>query len=214
MSAVAHINQYKSGLFYTDEFRGDNSWNGYEHNVMFRNEGLDENGQPKFTDVAMALGTDDIKDSRGVATADFDNDGDLDLVVSTNPGDLNRAAAVTPTLLRNNIGTRRNWLAVELQGVESNRDGIGAEVAIETSEGRQIMHVTAGGAYASQQSMRLYFGLDEAVQATKLTVSWPSGKMDQFEDIPAKQVARITEGGEIEFLPLPSLNNQSMLSAR
>ncbi|HIG48610.1 MAG TPA: CRTAC1 family protein [candidate division Zixibacteria bacterium] len=214
MSAVAHINQYKTGLFYTDEFRGDNSWNGYEHNVLFRNEGLDENGLPQFSNVAMALGTDDIKDSRGVATADFDNDGDMDIVVSTNPGDLKRAARVTPTLLRNNIGTSRNWLAIELQGVESNRDGIGAEVAIETAEGRQISHVTAGGAYASQQSMRLYFGLNEAIMVNKLTVSWPSGKTDQFEDISAKQLARITEGGGIEYFTLPSVDKQSMLSAR
>lgn len=214
MSAVAHINQYKSGLFYTDEFRGESSWNGYEHNVMFRNEGIDDNGQPRFTDVAMALGTDDIKDSRGVVTADFDNDGDLDIVVSTNPGDLKRAARVTPTMLRNNIGNDRNWLAVELQGVDSNRDGIGAEVAVETNAGRQITHVTAGSAYASQQSLRLYFGLNESVAATKVTVSWPSGEVDQFENVSGRQLVRITEGGDVEYFTLPTLEKQTMLSAR
>ena len=85
MSAVAHIQEYKTGLFYTDEFRGDMSWNGYEHNVLLRNDGPDASGQLEFTDVAMALGADSDKDARGTAMADFDNDGDLDIVINNNP---------------------------------------------------------------------------------------------------------------------------------
>lgn len=203
MSAVAHIKQYKTGLFYTDEFRGDNSWNGYEHNVLLRNEGADADGALHFSDVAMAVGADDIKDSRGVATADFDNDGDLDIVVSTNPGDLERAARVTPTLLRNNIGDRRNWIAVELKGVDSNHDGIGARVTVTTVEGAQTAYVTLGSAYASQQSLRLYFGLNQAERVEQLTVAWPGGTTDRFEDIAVKQLVHITEGGGIEQMPLP-----------
>ena len=204
MSAVAHIKQYKSGLFYTDEFRGDNSWNGYEHNVLLRNEGTKSDGSLHFSDVAMAVGADDVKDSRGVATADFDNDGDLDLAVSTNPGDLERAARVTPILLRNDVGDRRGWIAVELEGTKSNRDGIGAIVTVDTDEGTQSAHVVSGAAYASQQSLRLYFGLNEAEQVDRLSVLWPSGVEDQFEAIPGKQLVRITEGGDMRQLPLPS----------
>ena len=87
MSAVAHIKDYKAGKFYQDEFRGDISWNGYEHKVLLRNEGKDANGTLQFTDIAMALGADDIKDVRGMAVADFDNDGALDIVMNSNPGD-------------------------------------------------------------------------------------------------------------------------------
>ncbi|HET9713344.1 MAG TPA: hypothetical protein VFP64_15735, partial [Pyrinomonadaceae bacterium] len=66
MSAVAHIKDYKTGKFYRDDFRGNISWNGYEHNVLLRNEGTAPNGTLQFTDVAMATGADDIRDSRGI----------------------------------------------------------------------------------------------------------------------------------------------------
>ena len=64
------------------------SWNGYERNVLLRNDGTDKNGVLHFTDVASALGADDIRDGRGMAVADFDNDGDLDIVINNNPGDI------------------------------------------------------------------------------------------------------------------------------
>ena len=69
MSAVAHIKQYKTGAFYADEFRGDISWNGYEHNVLLRNDGRDASGNLRFTDIGMAVGADDEKDGRGMARA-------------------------------------------------------------------------------------------------------------------------------------------------
>ena len=85
---MRNIRQYKSGIYYQDEFRADRSWNGNETNVLLRGEGFDENGLPVFADVAMAMGADDKKDARGMALGDFDNDGDLDIVINTNPGDL------------------------------------------------------------------------------------------------------------------------------
>ncbi len=209
MSAVAHIKDYKSGKFYQDEFRGDISWNGYEHKVLLRNEGKDSNGTLQFTDIAMALGADDIKDVRGMAIADFDNDGALDIIMNSNPGDSGDATKARPALLRNNIGSRRNWLAVELTGTQSNRDAVGAMVTIETGGEKQLRLVSAGSGFASQNSERLYFGLNDKTQIDALTVRWPSGRVERFKtigdrSIEARHVIRITEGTRIDQLTLPA----------
>lgn len=203
MSAVAHIRQYKTGKFFTDEYRGGISWNGYENNVLLRNEGCDPDGTPRFTDVAMALGADDIRDSRGVAAADFDQDGDLDLVVNHNPGDRDREVGVPATLLRNDVGQDRSWLAVELEGTESNRDGVGAVVTAVTGSLRQTRLAHAGSGYASQDTGRLYFGLADARQVDELTVTWPGGATERFEDVPARRLVRVVEGSGLEVSRLP-----------
>lgn len=209
MSAVAHIKDYKTGKFYQDEFRGDISWNGYEHKVLLRNEGKDANGTLQFTDIAMALGADDIKDVRGMAIADFDNDGALDIVMNSNPGDSGDATRARPTLLRNNIGAKRNWLAVELVGTQSNRDAAGAMVTIEAGGTKQLRLVAAGSGFASQNTERLYFGLDDRTRVDVLTVRWPSGRIETFKSIgdqfiAADRLVRITEGAGIEQTALPS----------
>lgn len=209
MSAVAHIKDYKSGKFYRDEFRGDISWNGYEHKVLLRNEGKDANGTLQFTDIAMALGADDIKDVRGMAVADFDNDGALDIVMNSNPGDSGDATKAHPTLLRNNIGSKRNWLAVELVGTQSNRDAAGAMVTIETGGAKQLRLVSAGSGFASQNTERLYFGLNDQTRVDVLTVRWPSGRIETFKSIgdqliAADRLVRITEGAGIEQAALPT----------
>ena len=202
MSAVAHIEEYKTGRFYTDEFRGDRSWNGYEHNVLLRNEGTGADGVPRYTDVAMALGVDDLRDGRGLAVADFDNDGDLDLAVNNNPYDTGGTGRSSPQLLLNEIGATRSWLALELQGTSANRDAIGAVVRIETSEGRQMRHVVMGSSYASQHTSRLYFGLNEVSRVDAIAVDWPGGGSDRFEGVGARQLVRVTEGSGMETFPL------------
>jgi hypothetical protein len=208
LSAVAHIKDYKTGKFYRDEFRGDISWNGYEHNVLLRGEGKDRDGTLRFTDIAMAAGADDIKDARGMAIADFDNDGDLDIVINNNPGDSGDPEKTRAVLLRNNVGNRRAWLAVELQGKESDKDGVGAIVTIETGGEKQTRLVSAGSGFASQNSERLYFGLNDRTQVDALTVRWPNGRVQRFEHIGdepimAARLIRITEGEGIEALSLP-----------
>jgi len=207
LSAVAHIKDYKTGKFYRDEFRGDISWNGYEHNVLMRNEGKDSNGTLQFTDIGMAVGADDIKDTRGMAVADVDNDGALDIITNTNPGDSGDASKARPALLRNNIGSRRNWLAVELEGTQSNRDAVGAMVTIETGGEKQLRLLSAGSGFASQNSARLYFGLNDKTTIDALTVRWPSGRVERFEKvgdktIVARQLVRIKEGVGINAFPL------------
>jgi hypothetical protein len=207
LSAVAHIKEYKTGKFYLDEFRGDISWNGYEHNVLLRNEGPDADAMPQFTDVAMATGADDVKDGRGMAIADFDNDGGLDIIINNNPGDNGDPARALPTLLHNNVAAHHNWLAVELEGRRSNRDAVGAQVTIQTGRESQLRLVSAGSGFASQNSARLYFGLGEKTRVDALIVRWPSGVVEKFENIGAKpilagRVVRIREEKGIEELPL------------
>lgn len=194
MSAVAHIDEYKSGRFYSDEYRGDMSWNGYEYNNLLRNEGCREDGTPRFSDVAMAVGADDQKDARGVAIADYDNDGDLDLAINHNIGDHGRDEAANAVLLRNDIGSHRSWLAVELEGRSVNRDAVGATVIVEAGGERQLQLISAGSSYASQHSQRLYFGLDDLERVDRLIVNWPGGGSQSFENLEAGRVVRIVEG--------------------
>lgn len=153
---------------------------------------------PRFSDVGLAMGADDSKDARGMAVADFDNDGDLDIVVNVNPGDCGKPS-IPVVMLRNDIGQKRNWLAVDLSGVNCNRDALGAEVTVHlqgpTGGTLKLMrHVQCGSGYASQNSNRLYFGLGEADRVSGMTVRWPGGKQQQFGEVPANRLVRWTEG--------------------
>lgn len=170
------------------------SWNGYETNNLLRNEGLGDDGIPRFTDVAMALGADDGKDARGLAIADFDNDGDLDLAINHNFGDSGDTSRAAPSLLRNDVGNRHGWVSVELEGTKSNRSAIGAQVTVEAGDLRQIQVVSAGSSYASQHERRLHFGLGERARVDRLTVRWPAGGEEVFTDLPARTRVRIVEG--------------------
>ena len=205
MSAVAHIKEYKTGRFYTDEFRGLSSWNGWEHNNLLRNEGNGADGVPRFTDVASSLGADDDRDARGVAIADFDNDGDLDIVVNHSPGDTDDPLRAGASFLENEIGNRRQWLAVELVGSQRNRDAIGARVVVRSGELEQLRQSNAGSSYAAQHSQRLYFGLGEHTVIDKLEVHWPSGLSEEFSNLESRTLVRITEGQGLEVLSLPGV---------
>jgi len=169
--------------------------------VLLRNEGFDANGHLRFSDVGLALNVDDIKDGRGMAVADFDNDGDLDIVINNNTGDCG-LTQVPPTLLRNDLNhLERNWLAVKLIGTAANRDAIGAEVVIRcrSKDGRffqAMRHVTAGSGYASQNSDLLHFGLGSHKHIEMLAIRWPGSRtaVQTFQDLAANQLLEIQEG--------------------
>jgi hypothetical protein len=123
---------------------------------------------------------------RGCALGDFDNDGDLDVVVN--------CVNDVPQLLRCDSALKRNWLNVKLVGVKSNRSAIGARVFCKPEgEHQQMDEVRSGGSYLSQSDLRLHFGLNESTKAD-LEIHWPSGQIDKIPSVRANQIVRVVEG--------------------
>jgi hypothetical protein len=133
---------------------------------------------------------------RGAAYADYDGDGDLDLLVTANNG-----AAV---LLRNDGGNRNSALRVRTIGTASNRDGIGARVDVTVAGGgRQRQVVKTGSSYCSQSELPLTFGLGSAAAVAEVRVRWPSGRVDEVGRTAGNQTITIQEGkGVIDAKPI------------
>ena len=145
-----------------------------------------------FVDVSAASQFDLLGDCRGIASVDWDHDGDLDFWLSsrTAPG---------VHLLKNGLQTRNRWVAVKLEGTSCNRDGIGARVEAELRQAdahrKLIRSVRAGDAFMSQSSKWVHFGLNEGEQLTRLTVRWPGGRTAESFSIPAlEQRYRLVQG--------------------
>jgi enediyne biosynthesis protein E4 len=123
---------------------------------------------------------------RGCAIGDFDNDGDLDIVVN--------CVNDVPQLLRCDSTLKNNWIKVKTVGTKSNRSGIGARIYCKPKGGRQqIDEVRSGGSYISQNDLRVHFGLGKAATAD-LEVHWPSGQIDRIPSVPANRVVTVVEG--------------------
>jgi hypothetical protein len=163
---------------------------GYpQRKLLYRNL---RNGH--FADVSFQAGTgiSEPAPCRGCAFGDFDNDGDIDVVVNT--------VNDYPQLLRCDSNVKNNWIKIRTIGTKSNRSGIGARLICtthpsgETKPHQQIDEVRSGGSYISQNDLRIHFGLGNAEKVDQLEIRWPSGHVDTLKDLKVNQLIYVKEG--------------------
>ena len=156
-----------------------------QKNLLFRNL-----GDGRFVNVVSE--TDGLaleKVSRGAAIGDYDNDGDLDILVTN--------CNQRPDLLQNVIGNRNNWIQIQVVGEKSNRSGIGAKIKVVTGTHAQYWEVQNGGSYLSFHDLRAHFGVDKAEQIDLLEIRWSSGHIDRGRHLSVNRRFIAVEGREI-----------------
>ena len=153
-----------------------------QRDQMFQNS-----GDGTYIDVSETAGAyfTEVLVGRAAATADYDNDGDTDIVIMNS----NQRAV----LLRNDGGNQKNWLGIKLIGTQSNRDGIGAKVTVSTADMTQIREIKSGSSYASGSDTRLLFGLGENQHVEKITIVWQGGTTQVLKDVSINQTLTIVE---------------------
>jgi hypothetical protein len=175
--------------------------------IVYRNMG---NGKFKDVSAQMGPGVSERFASRGCAFGDYDNDGDVDVLV-LNMND-------PPSLLRNDGGNKNNWIKIKLLGTKCNRTAVGARVYVVTGDHRQMDEVHTGYSVMSQSDLRLHFGVGQAKKIDLIEVKWPTlvrdknGKngeipqIEKFTNIEVNQILTIKEGSGIikaEKIPSP-----------
>ena len=156
---------------------------------------MENDGKGNFHVVSAAGGAAGSQLGRGdvVAVADYDRDGFLDLFITNGTDPTSPFVADGPHQLFRNQGNDNHWLEIDLEGVISNRDGIGSRVELETGGIIQIREQTGGMHRITQNHQRLHFGLGGHNRINRLTVKWPSGIVSQFDNIEADQIMHVTE---------------------
>ncbi len=158
-------------------------------NFFFLNEIATE---LRYVDGSAASGTDDGREARGLVTFDYDNDGDLDLLVSN---------FQAPPVLYENRAAGGNWLKIRLSGTTVNRSAFGAVVLVEAG-GETYLRQHDGTAFLGQSIQPLHFGLAQAALAARITVKWPGGTETVLHEVPVNQTISIAEG-QLTALPAP-----------
>ena len=148
---------------------------------------FENTGAGKFMEISKAAGKffTRLVVARGTAIGDYDNDGDMDILISCCGG--------APILLRNDSQTANRWLKIQLIGTKSNRDGIGAKVQVQTGEKTQIKEATCGGSYASGSDRNLHFGLGTHSKVQSIEVKWQGGHIQKLTNLSANQIIKIKE---------------------
>jgi hypothetical protein len=154
-----------------------------QRNLLFHNEGA---GRLKEVSRTSGPGFAVERVHRGLAAGDFDNDGDLDLLVTSN--------GQTVDLLRNDGGNRDNALLVRLVGKKSNRDGIGARLRVTAGGKTQVREVKAGSSYLSQNDLRAHVGVGRETIIDRVEIRWPGGGTEVLRNLPVNNILTIVEG--------------------
>jgi hypothetical protein len=146
------------------------------------------NGQGRFSDISTQLGQGfrQPKVARGLACGDFDRDGDIDLLVTTNSG--------PAYLYRNDQFAGNRSIRFKLQGTQSNRDAIGASVRVEAGGIIQTHMVKSGSSYLSQSELPVTFGLAKREKVDRVVIQWPNGRTEEYKNLPAGRAYSCTEG--------------------
>jgi len=175
--------EYEQGWNAVNELiRSDHTWSGFERNVFYFN-----NGDGTFSDISGIVGLDFLQDSRTFALGDFDHDGRLEVVLK------NRNS---PQLLclKNVLPELPPAISFRLAGRKSNRDAVGARIAIETPNGRQTRTVRIGSGFLAQHTKEVFFGLGAAKSVVQATIDWPSGFSQKLQDLPINHRIWVEEG--------------------
>ena len=165
-----------------------------EPKLMFRNT-----GRGIFENVSDQLGPDFQlpRVSRGAAIGDFDNDGDLDILINN--------CGQAPQLLRNDGGNANHWLEIFMIGTKSNRDGVGARVKVTAGDLVLYDQRKGGMSYQSAQDPRLHFGLGQRSSVDSIEILWPSGSVTKLGNIKTDQIIAVKEGAGIVERPFPRI---------
>ena len=177
------LNKHPAGLRYA------------QPNLLYWNK----NGRFRRADPQRGLAAEKV--SRGTAFGDYDNDGDIDLLVIN----LNDA----PTLLRNDGGNGHNWLGFELEGVESNRDGIGAQLRLFYAGGMLLRELKRGYGYQSAHDGRVLFGLGRETSVERVEIRWPSGRLQTIANPPLRTYLQVRENGAEQIAPYTNQTPES-----
>lgn len=162
--------------------RSDGTWSGFERNVFYANI-----GDKTFADISAAAGLDFLEDGRAFALADFDHDGRLELFLK------NRNAPQV-RVLRNVMHSLPPSMAFRLRGTRSNPDAIGAVITLRTDLAQQTRELHAGSGFLSQHSKELVFGLGAAKGPVHASIRWPSGLVQELQDLPPNHRIWVEEG--------------------
>jgi tetratricopeptide (TPR) repeat protein len=184
--------------------RADGTWSGCERNIFYAN-----NRDGTFSDVSAAVGLDFVEDGRSFAVTDIDHDGRLEVVLK------NRNAPQL-RVLKNVIQDLPPALAFRLQGTRSNRDAIGASITIETDAGRQTRMLQAGSGFLSQHSKDVFFGLGATKGPVRPSIRWPSGLVQELQNLPVNHRIWVEEGEEpsrLEPFQAPASNRAHVTTA-
>jgi enediyne biosynthesis protein E4 len=145
-------------------------------------------GNGKFKDIRRSAGPGpaEPESSRGLAIADFWNDGRISATINN--------SGAKPMLLVNQAANTNHWVGIRVEGVQSNRDGIGASVRVSAGSKSWVQEVRSGSSYLSSSDLRLHFGIGAAIKIDKVEIEWPSGRKESFSPPPVDRIVSFKEG--------------------